>query len=163
MPSANRPQRHIASAPVESSYPISTDLEYRLLKAERVVAAGMGRTTSLSSSRVVFESDRELPVGLLIEMAVAWPARLENKVRLRLHILGRTVRASQKLIAIDILRHEFKTMAAGDDGRNPVLSAPVPRVMAASASVSVEAIGDKFREPSAQAELGMLAKAGKTS
>lgn len=66
----------------------------------------------MSSSQVVLESQQSLPVGMLVELAVTWPVWLQNTVRLKLHIFGRTTRISGNFTVIDILRHEFRTVAA---------------------------------------------------
>jgi hypothetical protein len=92
-------------------YPVRLGLEYRLKEAGRVVTVGTGRTISLSRSRVLLESDNGLPPDALVELAVSWPVQLENKVRLKLVIVGRTVQVNGKFITVDILRHEFRTRA----------------------------------------------------
>ena len=106
---ANQRQAQEWNPPTDGTYPIGADVEYRLLERQRVVSAGTGRTKTISSSCVVFESERTLPVGLLVELAVTWPVRLDNRVGLKLKILGRTVRVAGNCTAVDILRHEFRT------------------------------------------------------
>src|SRR5581483_3862037 len=111
MSSAIRPQAHESNESIDSSYPIEADVEYRLMEQASVVAGGTGRTKTMSSSQVVLESQQSLPVGMLVELAVTWPVWLQNTVPLKLHIFGRTTRMSGKFTVIDILRHEFRTVA----------------------------------------------------
>jgi len=67
-------------------YPIRIDLEYRLLKGSRVLKAGRGRTVNFSSSGILFESEESLPPAMRIHLSIAWPARLNNRVALNLHV-----------------------------------------------------------------------------
>jgi len=99
-----------------TAYPIDSDLDYRLMGATGVLARGCGRTQAMSGTDVWIESDKALRVGVLIELAVAWPARLDNKIPLRLIIYGRTVRADGNYAQIEILRHEFRTRAVSSEG-----------------------------------------------
>lgn len=134
------------------------------MEGERILVAGIGRTTSISSSSIVFECERPLPAGMLVELAVTWPVRLDNTVRLRLHILGRTVRAMGNFTAIDILRHEFRTVATQDNARSPAaVSAPAARTMAAAAS-PVRGVDEDVRKHTAGAGmLGVLVKTAPAS
>ena len=107
------------NSPKEGSYPIGTHVEYRLMQRDRVLATGTGRTKTISSSRVVFESERGLPLGMLVELAVTWPVQVENGVGLTLQILGRTVHVMDKCTVVDILRHEFRTQAPQNSSEGP--------------------------------------------
>ena len=115
---ASRHQPPEFNGPTDGSYPIATEVEYRLMQQEHVLGIGAGRTKTISSSCVVFESERALPVGLLVELAVTWPVRLENSVTLKLQILGRTVSITGNCTIVDILRHEFRTAATQDSGES---------------------------------------------
>ena len=99
---ADRPDR---------AYPISVDLEYRLFANGRVLITGTGRTVCLSRRCVWFESEKTLPVGVLVDLAVTWPALLENKIGLKLRIYGRTVSSPDQCTVVQILRHQFRTRA----------------------------------------------------
>jgi hypothetical protein len=126
---ASRPQVHESNETIDSSYPIDADVEYRLIERASMVAAGTGRTKTMSSSQVVLESQQSLPVGMLVELAVTWPVWLQSTVRLKLHIFGRTTRIAGNFTVIDILRHEFRTVApqgssdAGEAKRRPASTA----------------------------------------
>lgn len=124
------------NGPTDGSYPIGTDVEYRLMERNRVLAAGTGRTRAISSSHVVFECERGLPVGFLVELAVRWPVRLESGVGMTLRILGRTVRVTGNCTAVDILRHEFRTEAAHSPGKNADGSSAASMERSSTACVS---------------------------
>jgi len=95
----------------ERLYAISVELNYKLLEDGRVLSTGKGRTTLMSSSRVVFEAETASPPGILAELHVMWPVRLAENVGLTLNIFGRTVRTVGNSMTVDILRHEFQRIA----------------------------------------------------
>jgi len=69
---------------------------------------------------VQIETEHGLPIGAMVELAVTWPARLDNDVLLKLQIMGRTVRAEGKYTMINIARYEFRTRASRHR-RDPIL------------------------------------------
>jgi|SRR5579872_406406 len=125
-----------SNGPTDSSYPIGADVEYRVMQRNEVLASGTGRTRAISSSRVMFECEPGLRAGLLVELAVRWPVKLENGVGMTLNIIGRTVSATGNCTAVDILRHEFRTEAPPSPGKNAEGSsaAPIERSSTACAS-----------------------------
>ena len=91
-------------------YPITIDLEYRLLSLGEVVKIGRGRTTRLASTCLQFESEDHIAPGKTVKISIAWPARLNNAVSLQLYLLGRTVpSADHGCITVEIQRYEFRT------------------------------------------------------
>ena len=118
----------------ERSYPIKADLDCLLLDASGVLERGHGQTQAMSRSSVWLESDLALRLGVLVELGITWPVRLDNKVPLRLIIYGRTVSVDGKYAKVEILRHEFRTrgLAFGShQQRRPALTAE--RTITASA------------------------------
>jgi len=125
--STTRLQR--ADDPRRSSlrYPIHADLEYRLLDSDRVVQAGRGRTVNFSSTGILFESESALPAGKKVRLIVQWPARLDNRVALSLHVVGQTVRREFNFTAVQIFNYDFRTRVlrrTGDarDTQTPALT-----------------------------------------
>lgn len=100
-------------------FPICAHVEYHLPESQGL-SSGVGRTIYLSSSSVQIESEHGLPIGAMVELAVTWPARLDNDVLLKLQIMGRTVRAEGKYTTINIARYEFRTRASRPR-RDPIL------------------------------------------
>ena len=93
-------------------YPITVDLVYRLLSHGVVVKSGCGRTISLSSARVLFIADDRPPLDSQVELSIVWPVRLNNEVDLQLSVFGQTAPTPSDrdhCIAVDILRHDFRT------------------------------------------------------
>ena len=89
-------------------YPIQIDLEYSLIRGQRVMGTGQGRTLNFSSDGVLFESDVALPLGTGIELSIQWPVLLRGQVGLALHATGRIVRAEGNRTAVRIDHHDFR-------------------------------------------------------
>lgn len=90
-------------------FPLDLDVKYRLLGSGTVVATGEGRVVNLSTRGILFQSDQVLFRGADIELSIAWPARLNGVVGLKLSVVGRTVRVRGNLTAVEIEHHEFRT------------------------------------------------------
>jgi len=84
-------------------------LAYRLMRRGRVVETGQGRTVNLSSSVIHIATETAVPIGFDIEVLIAWPARIDERVPLNLHVRGRTLRAEGNRTAVEIRHHEFRT------------------------------------------------------
>jgi c-di-GMP-binding flagellar brake protein YcgR len=93
-------------------FPIENDVRYKLLEARRVAQTGQGRTLNMSSGGILFTSESRLPVGLRVELAVDWPAQLNEHCGLKLVALGKIVRSSTETAAIRIEKYDFRTRAA---------------------------------------------------
>jgi hypothetical protein len=92
-------------------YPITLELQYRLLNKGRIEHLGAGRTLNISSGGVLFEADDRLPTSGPIELAMSWPFLLEGVCCLKLIMRGRIVRCDEgtKAIAVKAEYHEFRT------------------------------------------------------
>lgn len=90
-------------------YNLALDLRWKLVRRRKVLDSGNGRTLDLSSSGILFEAGRQLPVGLNVEMSIAWPALLHNVAPMQLVVSGRIVRSEGGRAAIQMAQHEFRT------------------------------------------------------
>jgi c-di-GMP-binding flagellar brake protein YcgR len=91
---------------------IEQDVEYRVLaRSEGGVeeTQALGKTVNISSSGVLFTTEHLLPPGRRIELAIQWPAQLNQKCGLKLMARGRVVRFEGDRAAIEIMKHEFRT------------------------------------------------------
>ena len=70
---------------------------------------GDGKTVNISSSGVLFSVDHMLLPGRRMELAISWPAQLNNKCALKLVARGRVVRFEGGRAAIEIQQYEFRT------------------------------------------------------
>lgn len=106
--------------PLDRRYPIVVDVTYQVLNGDQVVKTGQGRTVDISSRGLSFESEEILPPGKQVKLAVTWPAMLNNRVGLNLHVLARTVPARNGCTAVEILKYEFRTRPSGSPAIQPV-------------------------------------------
>lgn len=93
-------------------YPITLEIEYKLLSKGRVERVGAGKTLNISSGGVLFEARDVLPAGSPIEVLMNWPFLLEGVCPLKLVIQGRVVRCDNRLVAVRCDHHEFRTAGA---------------------------------------------------
>lgn len=120
-------------------YPIALEVRYKLLRGDRVVGAGCGKTLNISSGGVLFETDQPLPPEGVVELGIQWPFLLREVCSLKLVMRGRIVRQDfdTKATAVRAESHEFRTAgirpARSDDARN----APPKVMMASSAGLPV--------------------------
>jgi len=119
-------------------YEINLDLRWKLIRRRKVRDTGVGRTMDLSSGGILFDAQRQLPVGLNVELAIAWPILLHDSSPLQLLIHGRIVRASGTRVAIRMMQHEFHTAGAQAAERELApRKSPTPGALLARAPMSV--------------------------
>jgi PilZ domain len=109
-------------------YEIGLKVRWNLMHRNKLLDCGTGRTVNLSSGGILFETGRNLPVGLKVYLSISWPVLLHNAARLQLRVEGRVVRSESNRIAIQTVQREFRTAGA--------ISEP-HRVLAASAGVPI--------------------------
>jgi hypothetical protein len=95
-------------------FPIERDLRYKLLNKKNPNEAGAGKTINISSNGILFNVEQALQPGHTLEIAVSWPAQLNNTTPLKLVARGRVVRCDHGTAAIEIQHYEFRT--AGTQG-----------------------------------------------
>jgi c-di-GMP-binding flagellar brake protein YcgR len=93
-------------------YSIQTDLEYRITKSHKTVQTGCGQTIDISTGGILFEAAMALPIGLKVEVNIAWPTNPDGHQPLELHAEGYTVRAAQNRTAVYIKRYAFREQQA---------------------------------------------------
>ena len=93
-------------------YPITLEVEYKLIRKGRVERLGIGKTLNVSSGGVLFEANESLPAGSAIELLMHWPFLLEGVCPLKLVIHGSVVRSDSKGVAVRSKQHEFRTAGA---------------------------------------------------
>src|SRR5581483_11621175 len=108
-------------------YNLNLDLRWKLVRRRKVLESGNGRTLDLSSSGLFFEAGRPLPVGLNVELSIAWPALLHNIAPMQLVVSGRIVRTHGSRTAIVMVQHEFRTAGAPAGEHRNGVAAPAPR------------------------------------
>src|SRR5579864_6020261 len=99
-------------------YDITLELRWKLVRRRRVLDTGTGTTLDLSSGGILFESERQLPAGGVVELSISWPVLLHNVAPLQLVVTGRVVRAAGRRAAIRMSQHEFRTARTSGDNRS---------------------------------------------
>jgi len=94
---------------LDRRYDLRLTVRWKLVRGKRILETGKGTTLDLSSSGVLFETDRQLPSGGNIELSICWPVLLHNVAPLQLVISGRVVRVAGSRTAIRMTQHEFRT------------------------------------------------------
>lgn len=94
-------------------FPIEREVRYRVLSKRAGDEAGEGKTINISSAGVLFTTEQMLLPGRRLELAISWPAQLNNKCALKLVARGRVVRFEEGRAAMEIQQYEFRTQAAG--------------------------------------------------
>jgi len=92
-------------------FAIEREIRYRALNKRGGEEAGEGKTVNMSSSGVLFTAPQILRPGRRIELAISWPAQLNNKCALKLVARGRIVRFENGLAAMEIQQYEFRTQS----------------------------------------------------
>ena len=91
-------------------FPIEREVRFKMLSKRHVSDVGLGTTLNMSSSGVLFTTDRTLLPGKRLEMAISWPAQLDNRMALKLVARGRIVRCESGTAAVEIQQYEFRTI-----------------------------------------------------
>jgi hypothetical protein len=94
-------------------FPIEREVRYKVLSKRSNEEAGLGKTINMSSSGVLFTSEHALLPGKRVEVAISWPAQLNNKTALKLVARGRVVRCDNGKAALEIQQYEFRTQGTG--------------------------------------------------
>lgn len=63
----------------------------------------------MSSTGILFSTDQMLLPGRRLELAISWPAQLNNQTPLKLVARGRVIRYEDGRAAIEIQQYEFRT------------------------------------------------------
>ena len=74
-----------------------------------VTSVGSGKSLNMSSRGVLFTTESGLREGERIELAVSWPAKLDDRIPLKLLAIGVLVRTHETQAAMSIEKYEFKT------------------------------------------------------
>lgn len=91
---------------------IERGVQYRILSRKEGEIDSAGKTLNISSSGVLFTTVETLLPGRRVELAIDWPAQLDNKCALKLVARGRVVRHEGDRAALEILQHEFRTRSS---------------------------------------------------
>jgi hypothetical protein len=89
-------------------YPITLDVEYKLLTTGIREQIGIGKTVNISSVGVLFVATDDLPVRRPVEVLIDWPFLKKGGRPLKVVMYGRVIRSDGKLVAVQVSRPEFR-------------------------------------------------------
>ncbi len=89
------------------------EARFRILESRKHTPQCTAKAVEMSSKGIVLECDRVLPVGSKVEIAVNWPAQLNEKCRLKFVAIAKVLRSENNRTALVIERHEFRTQGSG--------------------------------------------------
>lgn len=92
-----------------SRFPIERELRYKILSRKSSPEHGAGNTVNMSSTGILFTTEQTLIPGRMVEIAINWPAHLNDSTPLKLVARGRVVRSDVARAAVEIQRYEFRT------------------------------------------------------
>jgi CheY-like chemotaxis protein len=90
-------------------FPCRLAVSYQTLEHPILSGQGTSETLNISSKGLLFTSNEQFHQGQLVQVALDWPARLENQIPLKLVAEGRIVRNSNGQTAMTIEKYEFRT------------------------------------------------------
>ncbi len=88
-------------------YPVAMEMKYKT--RTRTSRVGLGKTRWMSNRDVTFTTDQAIPQGTLLEISIAWPALLNDRVALQLVVEAEIVRCQESEMTARILKHHFRT------------------------------------------------------
>lgn len=106
------PSGGIADRRASDRFPIEREVRFKMLSKRHNGDPGLGTTVNMSSSGVLFTTNQALLPGKRVEMAISWPAQLENRTALKLVARGRVVRCDSGTAAVEIQQYEFRTIGS---------------------------------------------------
>ena len=92
---------------MDKRYEMELELTYKVIRGHRVVQHGYGKTVTMSRGGLAFTTERPLPAGCAIELAIEWPIPLYGRYPLQLRMMGHVVRNVRGLAAVRTTWHEF--------------------------------------------------------
>lgn len=113
----------------DKRYEMELELQYRIIRGHRVVQQGYGRTITMSRGGLAFTTERQLPIGCAIELAIEWPIPLYGRYPLQLRMMGHVVRNVRGVAAVRTTWHEFLRLDTVAEHRPEVRDAEVALVM----------------------------------
>ena len=98
--------------PIGGRYPIRLPVEFRFGGIPGSLADGKTWTISISSRLILIEPDERIRLGQRLQVVIDWPARVDNRIPLRLHVTGRTVPVDEGCLAIEVKTYVFRIAAS---------------------------------------------------
>ena len=105
-------------------FQMDAELRYQVSGCHGAPIQGTGKLENISSKAMAFSGDGSFERGMRLTVSLAWPAKLDEYMMLRLAFEGTVLRVRGRLVVVTIERPEFRTA-----GKVP---APVREAVAAN-------------------------------
>jgi hypothetical protein len=112
------------------SYPVELELTYKV-SGDSPVLAGAGQTLSMSRDELHFVADRALPKGTELDISVAWPVLLDNRLHLQLCLEATVTSNSDRFVSARFRRYQFRIRNTRPQTAASMLPALVPDTLLA--------------------------------
>jgi len=90
-------------------YPITLEVECKLVSGGDVQSSSSGKTLNISSGGVLIDIGNKIVPGARVELSLLWPFLLDQVCPLKLVMRGRVVRSAGACIAVRADSYEFRT------------------------------------------------------
>lgn len=105
------------------TYPIVLPLRYAVPAKLRQLS-GTGTSLLIGSRELYFTANVALETGMEIEVSVAWPAGLEDGVKLKLFLSGRILGTKGRWTQVRVDHHDFRTRGRWEESDRPRAAEP---------------------------------------
>jgi hypothetical protein len=92
-------------------------LEYRIVDGQSASEWKSGSIRNMSARGVLIETADVLPIDSIVEAEMDWTGLYHAKPRMRLLLVGRSVRVEDRSVAMRIFTHEFRDVQPALIGR----------------------------------------------
>jgi hypothetical protein len=89
-------------------FPLTMGLRYRT-KSEHAIVTGTSATKWIGSRQIAFAASEDIQEGMKIQIAIAWPYLLGDRVRLQLIIEAFVTKVAEGIAEAAILQYDFRT------------------------------------------------------
>lgn len=93
-------------------FDLGFDLQFREIGEGADPVQGSGKTIDISSDAILFTPDCAVKPGTRLEVAVAWPVRLDGRISLKLIARGVVMGYRKPNAVVAIQYYEFRTQRA---------------------------------------------------
>ncbi len=93
----------------KARYPLELPIGFRILDGSG--KTWDGQVANISSAGVLVISHHQPKVGAAVEIRIAWPSLLDQRVPLQFIAIGKVVRRGPLDFAVLFRQHQFRTMA----------------------------------------------------
>lgn len=96
-------------------FEMGLDLRFREIGDGPELVQGSGKTIDMSSDAILFTPDCDVKPGTRLELAVAWPVRLDGRIALKFIARGVVMGYRRPNAVVAIQNYEFRTQRTAQE------------------------------------------------